>query len=447
MNILDNLVIPLSPEHLKLLHYIAILISFLFIPFISLIIGGTFISLYFELKGIKKGNAMHLEFAKDVIKIATVNKSMSIMLGILSLFTSILIYVQLFHSADFATVNYLTGAFIFVSIGFVLIYTYRYLLNLNDIFHSIKRIDLSDKKVLDKISNFETKSKKLSSKSGKLGLIFILIGCWLFVAGITVSFMSPTWGNSNMIEILFSEHVISNFMTFLLMAFAFTGATLMFAFFYWEGGRKDLSDDYKNYIKKICIYLTFGGTVLLPLFFLINLVSIPNNGLSYSVFAFTTVALLLIFLGFLYLYAMYKNSDTKYSGQLFFVFLFAILALIIKDQMAIENATQIQTEILATNFENDMAKLTGENTTPKISGEDIYKNICSACHSFDHKIVGPPYKLTLPKYHDDVDKLVKFILNPTQNNPGYPPMPNPGLRPDQARAVATYILKEVKKYE
>lgn len=97
MNILDKFVIPLSPEHLRLLHYIAILISFLFIPFISLVLGGTFISLYFERKGIKKGNTIHLDFAKDVIEITTLNKSMGLMLGILSLFTSILIYVQLFH--------------------------------------------------------------------------------------------------------------------------------------------------------------------------------------------------------------------------------------------------------------------------------------------------------------------------------------------------------------
>jgi cytochrome c len=88
-----------------------------------------------------------------------------------------------------------------------------------------------------------------------------------------------------------------------------------------------------------------------------------------------------------------------------------------------------------------MAQLTGSNKPKAISGEEIYKNICSSCHSFDHKVVGPPYQQTMPKYEGKMNELVAFILSPKQNNPGYPPMPNPGLRPDQAQAVAKYIME------
>ena len=122
------------------------------------------------------------------------------------------------------------------------------------------------------------------------------------------------------------------------------------------------------------------------------------------------------------------------------------MLLYISDQTAIGEANAKQDLILSQNFEDVMQKLNEANTPVVINGQDIYKNICSACHSFDHKVV-PPYKQTLPKYNGNVDKLVTFILNPTQNNPGYPPMPNPGLNAAQAKAVATYILQEVKKYE
>ena len=81
-----------------------------------------------------------------------------------------------------------------------------------------------------------------------------------------------------------------------------------------------------------------------------------------------------------------------------------------------------------------------------ISGADIYKTRCSACHRFDQKLVGPPYKETMPKYAGNVDKLVAFIKNPGKVNPAFPPMPNPGLKPAEARAVAKYILEEYKKY-
>jgi len=51
----------------------------------------------------------------------------------------------------------------------------------------------------------------------------------------------------------------------------------------------------------------------------------------------------------------------------------------------------------------------------------------------------------LPKYEGKTDELVKFIMNPTQKNPGYPPMPAQGLKPAEARAIADYIMENYKK--
>jgi cytochrome c len=93
-----------------------------------------------------------------------------------------------------------------------------------------------------------------------------------------------------------------------------------------------------------------------------------------------------------------------------------------------------------------MAELTGSGKkATAISGEQIFKNICSSCHSFDHKIVGPPYEQTLPKYEGHVDQLIAFIRNPVKKNPGYPPMPNPGLSPVEADSIAHYIMATYKK--
>jgi len=88
----------------------------------------------------------------------------------------------------------------------------------------------------------------------------------------------------------------------------------------------------------------------------------------------------------------------------------------------------------------------GVSTIAEISGADIFNGKCSACHKYDQKLVGPPYKETLPKYNGDVDKVAAFVMNPSKINPAYPAMPNQGLKPAEARAIATYILEEVKKY-
>ena len=173
----------------------------------------------------------------------------------------------------------------------------------------------------------------------------------------------------------------------------------------------------------------------------------PNAILSVSVFVYLSLAMAVIFLVYHFLYIMSREKNSNYSIHIFIFTILIIILLVIKDQISFANATELRTVEMSSKYVENMEKLTGANKAPKISGEDIYKNICSSCHSFDHKVVGPPYKQTLPKYNGNVDKLVIFILHPTQNNPGYPPMPNPGLKPDEAKAVATYILNEVKKYE
>jgi len=446
MDFLDKLVIPLSPEHIELLSYIAMLIFFLFVPFISIIFGGTAVSLFYQRKGIKTGNNLYIRFAKDVIEIVTINKSIGIMLGIMPLVTSILIFVQLFHNENLIVVSYLSGACVLVAIGLILIYTFRYSSAFNDIFDSIKDFKTDDPLLEDELTKFRSGSLKLSFKSGRFGILFLFIGLWLFTSGLMLALFQSGWNDSNVFSVLFSWNVISRFIELLLISGAFTGAALLFAFFYWDGGMKGLDEEYKKFVRKFGINLTAVSSIIIPIFLFINIGALPDSILTSSVFAYVIIALLLLFLGYHYLYMMYKNNDTRYSLHLFVSILLTICAVIISDQMAIGKANAKEALVLSQNFEDVMQKLTGANAAPVISGQEIYNNICSACHSFDHKVVGPPYKETLPKYNGNVDKLVVFILNPTQNNPGYPPMPNPGLKPDQAKAVATYILQEVKKY-
>jgi cytochrome c len=447
MDFLDKLVIPLSPEHITVLRYIAMLVLILFVPFISMILGGTAVSLYYQMKGSKEGNNTYIRFAKDVIEIVTINKSIGIMLGILPLFTSILIFVQLFHNENLIVVSYLAGAWTLVSIGLILIYTFRYSTAFNDIFDSIKDFKTDDQSLEDELTKFRAGSLKLSFKSGRFGIFFLLVGLWLFISGLTLALFQSDWTDSNILSVLFSWNVITRFILFLLTAGAFTGAALLFKFFYWEGGIEGIDEEYKKFIRKFGINLVSATTVIIPVFLFINAGGLPDNILTSGVFAYLIIALLLLFLVYHYLYMMYKNPDTKYSLHIFISILLTICAFIVSDQTAIGQANAKEALMLSQNFEDVMQKINAESSPAVINGQDIFNNICSACHAFDHKVVGPPYKETLPKYNGNVDKLVIFILNPTQNNPGYPPMPNPGLNSAQAKAVATYILTEVQKYK
>lgn len=446
MDFLDKLVIPQSSEHIQLLHYLLMLILFLFIPFISVVLGSTVLSLYYKAKGMKESNEISLKFSKDIIETLTINKSIGIILGIVPIITALLIYTQLLQGTDANISLQMVFSLLFVSIGLILIYTYRYSMSFMEIYDSVKNFEPEDGEVAQKILKFRKANFSLSGKSGRYGIFFLFIGIWLFIASAVLAANPAMWKNNDILSLMFSGEVLFRLFSFLSSAIAITGASIFFAFFYWEGGKHLKDDLYKNFVRKIAVKFSFTGAILIPLFLVIDIFSFPDSALSGAIFFFSTIALILLFIAYHYLYSMIRDSNLKYSGHLFFIILFTILALILKDQIVLQNSTEMQTAVMNIKFEKMMAELTGAGKKNiAISGEQIYKNICSSCHSFEHKVVGPPYEETLPKYEGHIDQLIAFIRNPIKKNPGYPPMPNPGLTPTEADSIAHYIMSTYKK--
>ena len=160
----------------------------------------------------------------------------------------------------------------------------------------------------------------------------------------------------------------------------------------------------------------------------------------------------------------FTKFSSKFTALLFFTLLFLVLSIIINDQFVINNATEVSSAKLAQGlfilpfflfsplagqladkYEKMLAELKGENGPAELNGEEIYKIHCTACHRLDSKLVGPPHDEVVPKYFGKENQLIAFIRNPVKVNPDYPPMPNPGLKPREAKAVAEYILKRVKE--
>lgn len=446
MEFLEKFVIPQSSEHLQLLHYLAMLIFFLFVPFISTVLGGTFLSLFYKHKGRKENNKNYLTFAKEIIEVVTISKSVGIILGIVPLLATVLIYSQLLHLGNITAVVYLAVSFLLIILALIFIYTFRYSTKFSSLFSSLNEIKYKDPSVTNEITELKAASTNLSSSSGIYGLIFLFLSICFFVSGITIATNPVEWGQGGFLTILFSWQVLLRLAFFIVMAFAFTGGSILFRYFYWEGGKKNLKEDYKEFIRKAAVSHTLYAMLILPLLLALILFSLPVTAVSGAIFGYSILALLLMFATYNILYSMIKNANANYTGILYMILIVILMSLLIKDQLAVDNANEEQAVILSNKYEEMMAQLTGEGSKPKeISGKEIYQNICSSCHSFDHKVVGPPYEQTMPKYEGKMDKLVAFILSPTQNNPGYPPMPNPGLKPNQAQAVAKYIMETYEK--
>lgn len=74
------------------------------------------------------------------------------------------------------------------------------------------------------------------------------------------------------------------------------------------------------------------------------------------------------------------------------------------------------------------------------SGEEIFNRVCSGCHAFDRRRVGPPLNEVISSYRGRRGALAEFIANPVKMNPDYPAMPDPDLSEVEISAVVDFLL-------
>ena len=157
------------------------------------------------------------------------------------------------------------------------------------------------------------------------------------------------------------------------------------------------------------------------------------------------IGIFLLFLAYHFLYVILFRFSSKFTALLFFSLLFMVLTIIISDQLVISNSTKVSSAILAVQYDEILAELKGEGGPVELNGQEIYEIRCASCHKFDIKLVGPPHNEVVPKYIGKEKELIAYIKNPTKIDPKYPPMPNPGLKPNEVKAVVDYVLTRVKE--
>ena len=444
MEFLNNFVLPQSAEHIVLLQYMLLILLFLFIPFISIVFGGTILSIIYDKKGKKENSSYYSRLAKEIVEITTINKSVGFILGVAPVLTAIIIYSQLLHNSKITNLNYLGLALLSVTVALIFIYSYRYSLSFNNIFKSISKKELSDHIVLEDVNKLSDESQRISQKAGTFGVLFLFIGLWFFVTAITIPSVYTNWNVDGFIAGMFSWEVLSRFIFYLFFSLSLTGGMVLFTFLEDEKKKRFKDEGYSLFVKQKIIRITFYSAVFIPLFLLIILFSLPENSLTGTVFTYSIISLILLFFGYHFLYLLTKQIKGTTAALLFFALIFSIAAFIISDQKAMATSTKFHSAVLSADFDNYLAELKGEGTIIEINAAEIYQVRCASCHKWDQKLVGPAHNDVLPKYVGNEAQLVAFIRNPVKIDPEYPPMPNPGLKPNEADAVAKYLLETYK---
>ncbi len=446
MNFFEQLVIPPTAENMPLLNLVQIVSFAVFYPFLGMLIGGTFLSLLFNYLGNKKNNGIYKMFANDVIMKLTVSRNAGYALIILPVVSIAIVFSQFLYSSNVISVSLFFVSSLVYLIAVIYVYKYRAGFQISSVLSSFKSI-VKEEKIPDEVKIFEEKTLSEKSRYGKLGFILLIVATFLFTGSMTVAGNIQEWKDfPTILSVLFSGKVWLNFIDFLIFAFAFSGASIMFFFFDWQGGISFENGKYKDFVRKFSGSLTLISVLVLPVLLFLSFIILPRQAYSSSVFVFSGFAFFCLLLAGNFAYAILKNSEIRYSTGVFFSILLAIIFIVVKNQFAFDNSVKTHTVAVNQKAEEILKeKLPETKKIVEINGEDIYKGRCAACHKFDVKLVGPPYKETLPKYNGDIKKLAGYIYNPVKINPEYPPMPNQGLKMAEAEAVAKFLLEKYQK--
>ncbi len=437
METLDSFVLPQSDHHMVLLRYLLILTYTLFIPYLSVLFGATYLSLRYCKKGEQSGNNFYLKLAKNIIDLATINKSVAFALGLIPMLSATFCYAQLLSSSEVSLTSFLLISFLFLLAGLVSVYSYKYSFHLKDIFSSVKE---ENAEVKIELKQYRSVSESLFRKAGKWAFYLIFIAAYIFFGATSLAIDPSRWeSSSSLISILLSFSTLMNFAFFVSIALV---TTAVVGLIYLNEELKEADDEYKEFVKDNLLKIGLAAGVTAPILYVLGLLIAPQASLADTGFGAAFFALFSILVVSSLIYLMLREKGTKYltSSITFLVFFF--LGFTVKEQSAFNAATVEPFYLAAQNYEKHIEEMKAELGLGlvEISGEDIFNGRCAACHKFDQKLVGPSYNSVLPKYTNNQEGLVQYILNPVKVDASYPPMPNQGLKPNEAQAIADYII-------
>lgn len=408
----------------------------LHIIFINLMVGGSIVTLWAQIKGLKQNK--YDEFAHEIAKTITVNKSLAVVLGVAPLLSINALYTIYFYSA-----NALTGfAWIMiiplVTIAFLLTYLHKY--------------------SWEKLASY--KKIHIAIMAAAVG-IFLIIPL-IFLTNVNLMMFPEKWGTiRGFMSALVLPNVFPRYLEFLGASIGVTGV-----FMVWYNGRKnyDIETIYhgkfgRNELKKIGYATATLGLGLQLLFGIIVLFTLPSKGIGYDVIGIMTAAGLIlgtaVWFSYQSLISTEENIDRHFKKIVTTVFVFMVLYGGSR-QMYRHHSLDKHQELMAARTEefnrlsrearehpvkDDMAIELDPSLGDLAKGAAIFKMNCGACHKEQEKLVGPPMTEMVSIYANNTDALKQWIKAPGKKRADSPQMPGfPQLSETDLTELSKYIL-------
>lgn len=448
MDVLNSLALPQSTEHFHLLLLVYnIVMAFLF-PYLALLVGSIVTAVVLDRRAESSGTPASGHLARRLAGLGLPDRSTFMFLAAVPALVVALLFAQMFQDTTSPAAGFaICGALLLIA-GGVAGFAFKYTFTVDDMIVLAGKSSPAAASAAPssaELSAFLSGTRLSHRRSGLWAAILLLCGSFLFVGAPAIGLNPFLWDTvDGLLAFVCTGSVWIEMLAFLALAAAMCGAGVLFSRYVWHAEAAGAGED-DSLLRTTAIRLCTSGILGVPPVALLSTAFIPEGSLSGWVYLL--LALTVIALGFAlhFLYAFVTNNRGLYVALLLASIVVSSVFSVTRSQMALHIATADHAARLAGVYDRKSEQLRASLgvTAKQLTGEDIYNAKCSACHLFDQKKVGPPYKEVIVKYAKNKPGLIAFVMNPVKVNPAYPNMPAQGLRLSEADSIATYLLGKV----
>ncbi len=416
-----------------LLVFILILSFLIHILFINLMIGGSILTFWYEVKG--KGNSDYDHLAREIASTITVNKSLAVVFGVAPLLSINVLYTLYFYSANALTGNIWISIIPWVTIAFLLFYLHKY--------------------TWDQLSG----NKPLHLSILGAGIFSFLSIPFIFLTNINLMLFPEKWGEiKGFFDAMTLPNVFPRYFHFLTASMAITGLFLA-----WWFGRKSFGADkiFKNLtsqqLKMKMLNLALIATGLQFIFGPLLFLTLPSQGVTWKLFWLITGGVTAAVIVMVQLWKL-QNEENHITGKRFYttagLFLIIIGFMGTGRHVYREGALATHKEMTAirTEAHREAVRLAQKNLlSPKaetaiekvLPGQNLFQTNCTVCHAANSRLVGPAMAEVIPGYRNNPEGLKKWIKEPGRKRMDFPAMTGfPHFTQKQLNDIAEYLLQE-----
>lgn len=428
--------IPLDLPLPEWLLVVLLIVSFLLhIIFVNLMIGGTVLTLWCQIKGLKDKDYHNL--AHEISRTITVNKSLAVVLGVAPLLSISTLYALYFYSATSLTGGMWIALVPLITVAFLLTYLNKYT------WHKL-----------------DTNKPLSIAIIGVATLLFLFIPL-IFLVNVNLMLFPEKWGTiKGFFSALLLPNVFPRYLHFVCASMAVTGL-----FLFWYMGRKNYP--FEQYFEKLTRYdvkkkaysLTLAASVAQFIIGPLVMLTLPTKGFDGRLIAVILAGAAIAVPAMWWIWKAITGPSEqidRHFGKIVIALGITVVFMGSGRHVYRANALRPHQKLVAVQtaeFER-LSKEAREQPAPEATtlkidtslgavakGAAIFQNNCSSCHKEKEKLVGPPITEMSSIYASNVEGLKQWIKAPGKKRPDYPQMPTLSqLTDDDRNELAKYIL-------